>query len=111
MAKAQNWLKQSEQSHKQTAATSLHKAFIAASEEMNQLFDVFISYGRADSLDFAIKLHARLVEQGLNVWFDKEGIPLGVDYQKQIDDGTFHPLVGKSTLARESIPWLIAQVL
>ncbi|MBD1807125.1 TIR domain-containing protein [Microcoleus sp. FACHB-SPT15] len=54
---------------------------------MNQLFDVFISYGRADSLDFAIKLHARLVEQGLNVWFDKEGIPLGVDYQKQIDDG------------------------
>jgi len=87
LAKAQNWLKQSEQSHKQTAATSLHKAFIAASEQMNQLFDVFISYGRADSLDFAIKLHARLVEQGLNVWFDKEGIPLGVDYQKQIDDG------------------------
>jgi len=87
LAKAQNWLKQSEQSHKQTAATSLHKAFIAASEEMNQLFDIFISYGRADSLDFAIKLHARLVEQGLNVWFDKEGIPLGVDYQKQIDDG------------------------
>ncbi len=87
LAKAQNWLKQSEQSHKQTAATSLHKGFIAASEEMNQFFDVFISYGRADSLEFAIKLHARLVEQGLNVWFDKEGIPLGVDYQKQIDDG------------------------
>jgi WD40 repeat protein len=87
LVKAQNWLKQSEQSHKQTAATSLHKAFIAASEEMNQFFDVFISYGRADSLDFAIELHTRLVEQGLNVWFDKEGIPLGVDYQKQIDDG------------------------
>jgi WD40 repeat protein len=87
LVKAQNWLKQSEQSHKQTAATSLHKAFIAASKEMNQFFDVFISYGRADSLDFAIKLHARLVEQGFNVWFDKEEIPLGVDYQKQIDDG------------------------
>jgi len=84
---AQNWLQQSEQHQKQTSATSLHKAYIAASQEMNQFFDVFISYGRADSLGFAIKVHARLIEQGFKVWFDKEDIPLGVDYQKQIDDG------------------------
>ncbi|HAJ59496.1 MAG TPA: type IV secretion protein Rhs [Cyanobacteria bacterium UBA8543] len=54
---------------------------------MNNLFDVFISYGRADSKAFATKLHARLVEQGLIVWFDQNDIPLGVDYQNQIDDG------------------------
>ncbi|MEM9164974.1 MAG: toll/interleukin-1 receptor domain-containing protein [Cyanobacteria bacterium P01_F01_bin.4] len=54
---------------------------------MNPLQDVFISYGRADSLGFATKLNQRLVEMGLVVWFDFDDIPLGVDYQKQIDDG------------------------
>ncbi len=54
---------------------------------MNNLCDAFISYGRADSKSFATKLHARLVEEGLKVWFDQNDIPLGVDYQNQIDDG------------------------
>lgn len=54
---------------------------------MSQLQDVFISYGRADSKAFARKLHDLLIQQGLEVWFDFEDIPLGVDYQNQIDDG------------------------
>lgn len=54
---------------------------------MSDFQDAFISYGRADSKAFATKLYARLVEQGLKVWFDQNDIPLGVDYQKQIDDG------------------------
>jgi CHASE2 domain-containing sensor protein len=54
---------------------------------MNDFQDAFISYGRADSKAFATKLYARLLEQGLKVWFDQNDIPLGVDYQKQIDDG------------------------
>ncbi|AFZ21832.1 TIR domain-containing protein [Allocoleopsis franciscana] len=54
---------------------------------MGNLFDAFISYGRADSKAFATKLHAHLLEQGLNVWFDQNDIPLGVDFQNQIDDG------------------------
>lgn len=54
---------------------------------MNKFQDVFISYGRADSKAFAKKLNDRLVEQGLEVWFDFDDIPLGVDYQNQIDDG------------------------
>ncbi len=49
--------------------------------------DVFISYGRADSKSFAFKLHDQLVEQGKRVWFDQKDIPLGVDFQEQIDDG------------------------
>lgn len=53
---------------------------------MNLWQDVFISYGRADSRDFAAELTQRLGEAGLKVWFDFEDIPLGVDYQKQIDD-------------------------
>ncbi|MEL6331917.1 MAG: TIR domain-containing protein [Cyanobacteria bacterium J06626_26] len=51
------------------------------------LQDAFISYGRADSKAFASKLNACLVEQNLDVWFDFDDIPLGVDYQNQIDDG------------------------
>lgn len=54
---------------------------------MQEIQDVFISYGRRDSLEFAAKLNHSLVDRGLNVWFDYDDIPLGVDYQKQIDDG------------------------
>jgi transposase len=54
---------------------------------MDSFFDAFISYGRADSKAFATKLHTRLVEQGLRVWFDQNDIPLGVDFQEQIYDG------------------------
>jgi len=53
---------------------------------MNPFQDVFISYGRADSRDFAAQLNQRLIAAGLEVWFDFDDIPLGVDYQKQIDD-------------------------
>ncbi|MEM7062316.1 MAG: TIR domain-containing protein [Cyanobacteria bacterium P01_B01_bin.77] len=49
--------------------------------------DAFISYGRADSKAFALKLYERLTDHGLGVWFDFENIPLGVDFQNQIDDG------------------------
>ena len=54
---------------------------------MKNLLDTFISYGRADSKAFAAKLHDRLLKEGLKVWFDQNDIPLGVDYQNQIDDG------------------------
>jgi WD40 repeat protein len=54
---------------------------------MNEFQDAFISYGRADSKAFATKLHTRLVEAGLDIWFDQNDIPLGVDFQNQIDDG------------------------
>lgn len=49
--------------------------------------DIFISYGRKESKDFARKLHDRLVSEGFSVWFDQEDIPLGVDFQDQIDEG------------------------
>ncbi|MGK7896127.1 MAG: TIR domain-containing protein [Xenococcus sp. (in: cyanobacteria)] len=54
---------------------------------MKQLYDAFISYGRADSKAFAIKLNQKLMAEGLNVWFDQEDIPLAVDYQEQINSG------------------------
>jgi WD40 repeat protein len=54
---------------------------------MKTIFDAFISYGRADSLAFGRKLYDRLREEGLNIWFDQNDIPLGVDFQNQIDDG------------------------
>jgi hypothetical protein len=53
----------------------------------NKVCDAFISYGRADSLAFGRKLHTRLLEEEFKVWFDQNDIPLGVDFQNQIDDG------------------------
>ncbi|MDJ0702293.1 MAG: toll/interleukin-1 receptor domain-containing protein [Leptolyngbyaceae cyanobacterium MO_188.B28] len=49
--------------------------------------DALISYGRADSKAFAAKLHQRLMAEGLEVWFDYEDIPLGVDFQSEINGG------------------------
>ncbi len=49
--------------------------------------NVFISYGRKHSLAFARKLHDRLKQKGYGVWFDMNDIPLGVDFQEQIDQG------------------------
>lgn len=54
---------------------------------MNNLFDAFISYGRADSLAFGRTLYEQLLKVGLKIWFDQNDIPLGVDFQNQIDDG------------------------
>ncbi|MGB6297166.1 MAG: toll/interleukin-1 receptor domain-containing protein [Rivularia sp. (in: cyanobacteria)] len=54
---------------------------------MTKFFNAFISYGRADSKDFALKLQTSLNKHGFKVWFDFNDIPLGVDFQNQIDDG------------------------
>ncbi|MGK7876766.1 MAG: toll/interleukin-1 receptor domain-containing protein, partial [Xenococcaceae cyanobacterium] len=56
-------------------------------DPLNNFYDAFISYGRADSKPFAIKLHERLTAQGLNVWFDQEDIEDSVKWQKEIDKG------------------------
>ncbi|MGD1805387.1 TIR domain-containing protein [Dapis sp. BLCC M126] len=54
---------------------------------MTEYYNAFISYGRADSKYFAIKLYEKLTENGLKIWFDQNDIPLAVDFQNQIDDG------------------------
>lgn len=48
---------------------------------------VFISYARNPSLELASKLHSKLIALNYNVWFDKNDIPLAVDFQEQINIG------------------------
>ncbi|MDJ0508904.1 MAG: TIR domain-containing protein [Crocosphaera sp.] len=50
-------------------------------------FDIFISYGRPDSLEFAIKLYESLRKKNLKVWLDKHNIPLADKFQKTINTG------------------------
>ena len=47
-------------------------------------WDVFISYSSKD-LRYARALHARLVSEGLNVWFDKEALKPGYDWHAEIE--------------------------
>jgi hypothetical protein len=54
---------------------------------MPEFYHAFISYGRADSQEFAIKLYNCLTKAGFHIWFDHNDIPLAVDFQNQIDDG------------------------
>lgn len=84
-AAAKTWL--STPSPPGSSPTDLHLAYIEASQGVNQFYDIFISYGRVDSKAFAMKLYQRLSQQGFQVWFDQNDIPLGVDFQEQINDG------------------------
>lgn len=56
-------------------------------KESSEYKNVFISYGRRNSLAFVRKFAAELEGRGLQVWLDMNDIPLGVDFQTQIDEG------------------------
>jgi hypothetical protein len=58
-----------------------------ASVSPSPFYDVFISYGRADSQNFATKLCQQLTALGFGVWLDQHDIPLSVDFQAQIEEG------------------------
>jgi hypothetical protein len=49
--------------------------------------DLFVSYGRRESLVFVGKLHQQLRLSGYEVWFDKVNIPDGDDYSQRISHG------------------------
>jgi WD40 repeat protein len=53
----------------------------------NQFKDLFISYGRRESLCFVGRLHQRLKLAGYDAWFDKANIPDGDDYAQRINHG------------------------
>jgi hypothetical protein len=53
---------------------------------MSSLYDVFISYGRRDSKDFAIKLRDRLTQENFKVWLDLNDMPPAVEFQKEINE-------------------------
>ena len=66
-------MKQQDIPHKKVKAQGFH--------------DAFISYGRKESKAFALKLHNQLSAQGYDIWLDQDDIPLGVDFQDEIDKG------------------------
>ena len=49
--------------------------------------DLFISYGRRESLNFVARLHRKLKLAGYDAWFDKVNIPDGEDYAARINHG------------------------
>lgn len=56
---------------------------------MDSFYDVFISYGRADSKTFAAKLSDRLRAAEKTVWVDSDAaaaLPPAVNWQKKIDE-------------------------
>ena len=83
---AQDWLSQAD-TENATTPSELHRSYIQASQGINQFYDVFISYGREDSKQFATQLYEQLSDRGFQVWCDHSNIPMGVDFQQQINDG------------------------
>jgi len=49
--------------------------------------DLFVSYGRKESLGFVGRMHQKLRLMGYDVWFDKVNIPDGDDYALRISNG------------------------
>jgi hypothetical protein len=83
MQQAENWLEKGKRLSQQP--TLLMTRFIHQSQ-MDQI-SLFISYARNPSLQLAHQLHDTLIALNYNVWFDKSDIPLGVDFQEQINIG------------------------
>mgnify|MGYP000229642384 CR=1 FL=1 len=52
--------------------------------------NIFISYGRKDSRDLAIRLKDDLMAVGYSVWLDTNEIPGGADWSQQIEDAIEH---------------------
>lgn len=50
-------------------------------------FDFFISYGREYSKPLSRKLYEDLSNQGYKVWYDKEDLEVGLDFQQKINVG------------------------
>lgn len=48
---------------------------------------VFLSYSRADSLDFARELHRRFVRDGIDCFFDEESIEWGAHFVLSLEKG------------------------
>ena len=76
--------------------SELEQEYIKQSINTPDYKEVFISYGRAESLAFAARFHQRIRREGFNkstrketldVWFDKVNIPHGDDYQQRINNG------------------------
>ena len=86
-AEAEHWLQQRKQRDDLPEPLPIQLDFLTASEAINQFFDAFISYGRSDSKAFAFELHSQLNAVRFKVWFDQHDIPLGVDFQEQINAG------------------------
>jgi len=54
---------------------------------MNEFKDLFMSYGRRESLGLVGRLHQQLKLAGYDAWFDKVNIPDGDDYAQRINHG------------------------
>ncbi len=54
---------------------------------MSYFKDIFISYGRRESLGFVARLQQKLKLAGYDAWFDKVNIPDGEDYAARINHG------------------------
>ncbi len=61
---------------------------VAAAIGKGNIMKVFISYGRADALEFAHKLSTWLKKEGFQPWLDvDEGIPIGAPFDVRIELG------------------------
>ncbi len=54
---------------------------------MFQFKDLFVSYGRRESLGFVARVHQQLKLAGYDIWFDKVNIPDAEPYDKRISHG------------------------
>lgn len=53
----------------------------------SQFKDLFVSYGRRESLGFVARVHQQLKLAGYDIWFDKMNIPDAEPYDKHIAHG------------------------
>lgn len=75
--------------------------------------NIFISYGRADGRELALRLRDDLQRIGHNVWLDLDEIPGGADWSQRIEDAIEHCDVTLALMSRASFDsqWCRAEQL
>ncbi|MEL7432913.1 MAG: DarT ssDNA thymidine ADP-ribosyltransferase family protein [Chloroflexota bacterium] len=75
--------------------------------------NIFISYGRKDSRELAMRLRDDLMGVGYSVWLDLNEIPGGADWSQQIEDAIEHSHIMISLLSPASFhsQWCRAEQL
>ena len=80
---------------------------------MSTEINIFISYGRADARDLAIRLRDDLQAAGYQVWLDLSEIPGGASWSVNIEEAIEHCHVALALMSKSSheSPWCRAEQL
>lgn len=89
-----------EELYKYKKSIEIHTENLFKQEISKVQYDVFISHASEDKDDFVKPLAERLIEEGLEVWFDEKKLTWGKPTRRSIDQGLANSRFGIVVLSK-----------